>query len=261
MSKQKIVYSQEVLSERAEQLKGLLGFIGIKQENPMMEAARVANAQFLMGQETFWENECFTSSYELEPGQETGYRLEVFRLVSTQLIDELEVTVIFEIEKEKKKETLAIPVKSYESKNDYTFPLKGAWIVWGNWDDTTSHRTMHSQEFGIDLMQYNDDLTIPQIDSTPNEEFKMYRHDVLAIADGEVVDCFDGTPENPTAPELLPSETRQEIAEKYGFVVTASGNYVILKHPDDEYSFYAHLATGSVTVMKGQQTKQRALNQ
>ena len=256
VSKQKIGYSKEVLSERAEQLEGLLGFIGVKQSDLMTEAARIANAQFLMGQETFWETESFTSSNELEPGQETGYRLEVFRLVSAQPIDELEFTVVFEIGKERKKETLVISVKSYESKNDYIFPLKGAWIVWGNWDDTTSHRTMHSQEFGIDLMQYNDDLTIPQVDSTPNEEFKMYRQDVLAIADGEVVDCFDESPENPTAPEMLPSETRKEIAEKYGFVVAASGNYVTLKHPNDEYSFYAHLATDSVTVEKGQKVKQ-----
>ncbi|MHA1481746.1 MAG: M23 family metallopeptidase, partial [Candidatus Thorarchaeota archaeon] len=227
-----------------------------KQEDPMMEAARIANAQFLMGQERFWENERFTSSYELEPKQETGYRLEVFRLVSTQPIDELEVIVIFEIGKERKRETLAIPVESYESKNDYIFPLKGAWVVWGNWDDTTSHRTMHSQEFGLDLMQYNSDLTIPQVGSTPNEEFKMYRQEVSAIADGDVVDCFDGSPENPTAPEMLSSEKRKEIADKYGFVVVASGNYVILKHPDNEYSFYAHLSTGSVTVKKGQKVKQ-----
>ncbi|MGY5852475.1 MAG: M23 family metallopeptidase [Candidatus Thorarchaeota archaeon] len=256
VSRQKIAYSREIVSERAERLKGLLGFIGIKQEDSIKDAARIANAQFLMGQEVFWEYDSFTSSYELDSGQETGYRLEVFRLVSTQPIDEIECTVVYVSENEKKKETIATPIESFESKNDYIFPLRGAWMVWGNWDVTTSHRTMHSQEFAMDLMEYNDDLMIPQVGSTTNEGFKMYKKEVIAIADGEVVDCFDEAPENPTAPEMLPSEKRAEIAEKYGFVVAASGNYVILKHQNDESSFYAHLVTDSVTVEKGQKVEQ-----
>ncbi|NHJ40328.1 MAG: M23 family metallopeptidase [Asgard group archaeon] len=210
----------------------------------------------MMGQESFWEYENFTSNFELESGQETGYRLEVFQIFSLKPIDELECTVIYEINKEKKKETLTIPVKKYENKNDYIFPLKGAWLVWGNWDDTTSHRTMHSQEFAFDLIQYNDDLMLPQVESTPNEAFKMYKKDVLAIANGEVVDCFSKSPENPSAPEMLSNKKRQEIAEKYGFIVVASGNYVIIQHPNNEYSFYAHLATDSITVKKGQKVKQ-----
>ena len=69
------------------------------------------------------------------------------------------------------------------------------------------------------------------------------------------MDCFDGSPENPAAPEMLSDETRMEIAAKHGFVVQTSGNNVVLKHPNDEYSFYAHLATDSVTVKKGQEVK------
>ncbi len=256
ISRQEISYSKKVLSERAERLKGLLGVIGVKQEDPLRESARITNAQFVLGQETFWDHDSFTSNSDLEPRQETGYRLEVFRLVSSQPIDEVEFTVFYETEEEKKREIIAIPVKSYESQNDYIFPLKGAWIVWGNWDDTTSHRTMHSQEFGFDLMQYNDDLMIPQVDTTPNEDYKMYKKEVITIGDGEVVESFDGAPENPTAPEMLPGEKRAEIAAEHGFVVLASGNHVILKHPNDEYSFYAHLATDSVTVKIGQKVKQ-----
>ncbi len=256
VSRKEIIYSKEVLTEKAERLKGLLGAIGIKQDSPMGEATRIANAHFVLGQESFWEYAKFTSNHELDPGQEIGYRLEVFRLVSPQLIDEIECTVTYEVEKNTKKETLTIPVKTYENKNDYIFPLKGAWIVWGNWDDTTSHRTMHSQEFGMDFMQYNDDLMIPQVSTTPNEQFKMYKQEVIAIGDGEVVDCFDRAPENPTAPEMLPGEKRAEIAAEHGLVVVASGNHVILKHPNDEYSFYAHLVTDSVMVKKGQKVKQ-----
>ncbi|NHK31762.1 MAG: M23 family metallopeptidase [Asgard group archaeon] len=256
VSRKKISYTKEVLSERAKQLKGLLGFIGTKQEDPVREEMRTANAQLIMGQESFWEYKDFTTSYELEPEQEIGYRLEIFQLISTQPIDELECIVIYKTAKEKNKEVITIPVKIYEYKNEYIFPLKGAWLVWGNWDDTKGHRTMHSQEFALDLIQFNDDLMLPQVETTPNEDFKMYKADVLAIADGEIVDCFSKSPENPTAPEMLSKEERREIAEKYGFVVVASGNYVVIKHPNKEYSLYAHLATDSVTVEKGEKVKQ-----
>ena len=252
VSRQKITYSREIFSERADQVGRLLGMIGVKQEHPLAEVSRVTTAQFFMGQEEFWNNENFISSYELEPGQEIGLIFEVFRLVSKSPIDELDCTVIFELDGEEKKDTLSIPVKTYKTKNEYIFPLKGAWIVWGNSDNTTSHRTMHSQEFGMDLMEFNDDLMIPQVGSTPNEKFKMYNKAVIAIGDGEVIDCFDKSPENPTAPEMLPEEESMEIAEKHGFVAARSGNYVIVKHPNDEYSFYAHLVRDSVSIEKGQ---------
>ncbi|NHJ47981.1 MAG: M23 family metallopeptidase [Asgard group archaeon] len=209
-----------------------------------------------MGQEKFWEFDNFSSSVELEPGQETGYRLEVFRIVSKKPIDEIECSVIFEYNKEKKKVSSKIPVKQHESKNEYTFPLKGEWLVWGNWDNTAGHRTMYSQEFAFDLIQYNDDLMLPQTGSTPNEHFKMYKKDILAIADGEVIECFSKSPENPSAPEMLSNEERREITEKYGLVAMASGNYAIIKHQHNEYSYYAHMATDSVTVKKGDKVKQ-----
>ena len=256
ISRQKIIYSHEILSERAGQVDRLLGMIGVKQEHPLAEASRLATAQFFMGQEFFWNKENFTSNFELEPGQEIGLVFEVFRLVSKSSIDELNCIVVYELNGEEKKETLSVPIKTYKSKNNYIFPLKGAWIIWGNSDNTTSHRTMHSQEFGMDIMQFNDDLMIPQVGSTPNEKFKMYNKDVIAIGDGEVVDCFDKSPENPSAPEMLSEEEGAEIAEKYGFVVAASGNYVVVKHPNDEYSFYAHLVKDSVSVEKGQKVKQ-----
>ncbi|MCK5238021.1 MAG: hypothetical protein KAR33_00650, partial [Candidatus Thorarchaeota archaeon] len=113
VSRKEIIYSKEVLTEKAERLKGLLGAIGIKQDSSMGEATRIANAHFVLGQESFWEYAKFTSNHELEPGQEIGYRLEVFRLVSPQTIDEIECTVTYEVEKNTKKETLTIPVKTY----------------------------------------------------------------------------------------------------------------------------------------------------
>ena len=256
ISRQKISYSRDVLSDRANQVVKLLGMIGVKQEHQLAEASRLANAQFFLGQEEFWNHENFTSSWELNPGQEIGIRLEVFRLVSINPIDELECTVIYELEEEEKIDTLSIPIKTYKTKNDYIFPLKGAWLVWGNSDDTLSHRTMHSQEFGMDLVQFNDDLMMPQVGSTPNEDFKMYNKEVIAIADGKVIDCFSKSPENPSAPEMLPDEERAEIAEKYGFVVAASGNHVVLEHSNGEYSLYGHLAKDSVTVEKEQKVKQ-----
>ncbi len=256
VSVQKISYSGDILTARANQVVKLLEMIGKKQEGPLAEASRLANAQFFMGQEEFWNPDNFVSGNELDHQQETGIRLEVFRLVSINPIDELECTVIYELDNEEKKETISIPIKAYKTKNEYIFPLKGDWLVWGNCDDTMSHRTMHSQEFGMDLVKFNDDMMMPQIGSTPNKDFKMYNKEIIAIADGKVIDCFGNSPENPAAPDMLPDEEIADIAEKYGFIVAASGNYVVLEHDNGEYSFYGHMVKDSVKVEKGQTVKQ-----
>jgi hypothetical protein len=253
---QKISYSNDTLSKRAEEFKRLVDYFGTIQEDPISDAARAASAELFLGQEFFWKKDNFTSTSKLKPKQETGFRLEAFKIITTEPIDELESIVKYKVDDKIKSISNIIPIIEYENKNKYQFPLKGAWLVWGNWDDVTSHRTMHSQEFGFDLVQLNDDLMLPQVGSTPNEAFKMYKSEVMAIADGVVVDCCDGSPENPTAPEMLPKEKRREIAEKFGFVVVASGNYVIIEHPKNEFSFYAHLAKDSVKVKKGQKVKQ-----
>ena len=84
----------------------------------------------------------------------------------------------------------------------------------------------------------------------------MLNKEVLAIADGEVVDCFDGIPENPSAIKMISNEEKRALIEKAGFVPLVSGNYAIIKHAKDEYAFYAHIKNGTLKVKKGDKVKQ-----
>ena len=43
---------------------------------------------------------------------------------------------------------------------------------------------------------------------------------------------------------------------EYGYNNICSGNYVHIKHPNEEYSFYAHFIPHSVTIRKGDKVKQ-----
>ncbi len=63
---------------------------------------------------------------------------------------------------------------------------------------------------------------------------------VLSPADGVVVEAVDGVKDN------LPD---------YGNYLAGAGNYIVIKHSDNEYSFSAHLRNDSVAVKAGEDVK------
>lgn len=147
----------------------------------------------------------------------------------------------------------------YKDKNAYIFPLKGVWIACNNYD-TFDHRLCWSQEFAIDFIQTNADGKMFSTPKPASADYPCYRKEILAIADGEVVDCCNEMPENPAGlGSRLPKEEWNALMAKHGFVAGVAGNYVILKHAGGEYSFYAHFVTGTVTVKKGDSVKQGQL--
>jgi hypothetical protein len=251
----KIVYSEDVIKAKSKELQGMVDRLAIKQDDKVRETARQNNVLLFLGVKDFWEKENYTLN-SLKPGQETGFRMEHFRILVEKPIDEMVFTVIYKQADKTKKTSIQIPIVEYKNKKEYIFPLKGSWLVFGNWDDAYNHRTMHSQEFAMDLVQLNDNLQFEQTLEKPNEEFKCYNQELLAIADGEVVECFDGIPENPSAIKMISNDEKREIMEKSGFVPLISGNYAIIKHATNEYSFYAHIKNGTLKIAKGDNVKQ-----
>jgi murein DD-endopeptidase MepM/ murein hydrolase activator NlpD len=79
-------------------------------------------------------------------------------------------------------------------------------------------------------------------DTSENENHVGYGANVMAAADGVVVDTLDGL-ENNVAGELPDPNS---ITTK-----TAGGNHVIIDHGNGFYSFYAHLQPGSLEVEVG----------
>lgn len=82
-----------------------------------------------------------------------------------------------------------------------------------------------------------------------NSQFYGYRADVIAVADGLVVDTVDGVPEN------VPRVDGKIIPPVPLTDKTNAGNIVALKIGEGQYAFYAHLVPGSIRVKKGDRVR------
>lgn len=78
------------------------------------------------------------------------------------------------------------------------------------------------------------------------EDYYCYGEPVLAPADGQVVMVRDGVREH-RKPGTM---TIDFLARDF------RGNFVIIKHAENEYSFLAHFIPGSIKVKKGEQVVQ-----
>ena len=126
----------------------------------------------------------------------------------------------------------------------------GGWLASHALSNASSHRrtllavdgrARIAQRFAIDWTRIGRDGQVFRSDPARNQNWTPYGADVLAVADGRVVEVQDGIPENdPTA-----STRAVPITLK-----TVGGNYVILDI-GGMYAFYAHLQPGSLTVRPG----------
>lgn len=134
-------------------------------------------------------------------------------------------------------------------------PLEGGpWWVMETMDNGAVHRRAMvlgmpfvSQRFGADYLMLGDSGTAYKGSDISNiDNWYGYGQNVLAVADGVIVDVNDGLPNN--------------VPGSYKTVVELSadninGNYVVLDIGGGQYAAYAHLAPGSVRVSLGQVVK------
>jgi hypothetical protein len=105
----------------------------------------------------------------------------------------------------------------------------------------------YSERFAIDFLQLGKDGLPFSGDGSRNVDWYCYGADLLAVADGTIVDARDGVPENlPMAGRAVPM-TMQNIG----------GNSIVLDVGDrhDRFAFYAHAIPGSLTVKIGDRVK------
>lgn len=208
-------------------------------------------AQLFLGEEGFWNTEKYSSSVTLMPNQETGLFNEYFVVVYKEMVDLLSVQVLYEMEGKEYKQELSIPLMNYENKNKYIFPLEGCISTCGNYNCLLDHRQHYSMEFAIDMAQYNKEQKLSFKENMQMEDYVIYGKDILAIADGEVIDCHHSIP-------ITTSwvwEERLPYFKIYG-LASQFGNYVIIQHENGESSFYGHMIVDSLTVKKGDRVKQ-----
>jgi murein DD-endopeptidase len=102
-----------------------------------------------------------------------------------------------------------------------------------------------AQRFAIDWAKLGSDGKIYKGDGMQNPDWYDFGADVLAVADGTVVDVKDGIPENaPKAAPVVPIGLE-----------TIGGNFISVDIGGGRFAFFAHLQPGSQRVKVGDKVK------
>ncbi len=132
-------------------------------------------------------------------------------------------------------------------------PLRGAnWVAANGPSNTSPHRrsivpvngTAHlAQRFAIDWIQTDTDGLSFAGPQDQNRSYHAYGAEVLAVADGTVVETRDAIPEN------IPNPSERAVPITLD---TIGGNHLILDLGAGRFATYLHLQPGSLRVKPGQ---------
>lgn len=124
------------------------------------------------------------------------------------------------------------------TRNRYSFPIKEDWFVfWGGKNEFVNyHYVYESQRYAYDLVMMKDEKTYKD-NQMRNENYYAFNKEIVAPADGTVVKVVHHVVDN----------TPGEMDE-----LEPAGNYVVLKHSNQEYSLIAHLKQSSIVVKEGE---------
>jgi hypothetical protein len=133
-------------------------------------------------------------------------------------------------------------------------PLRGNnWFAGNGPSNTSGHRRVFMaadgavyfpERFAIDFVQLGADGKTYNGNPKDNRSYHAYGADLLAVADGRIVDVSGGIQDN------VPGQTVHPLTLR-----TISGNYVIEDIGNGAYAFYAHLKPNTMKVYVGAQVK------
>lgn len=123
------------------------------------------------------------------------------------------------------------------SKNKYTMPINTGWFVfWGGTNEFLNYHYAHeSQRYAYDLVVMRGDHTYKD-NTMRNENYYAFNQEVVAPADGKVIKVVNHIADN------VPGEVDD---------TQPAGNYIILEHPNKEYSLLAHFKQYSIMKKEG----------
>jgi len=136
-------------------------------------------------------------------------------------------------------------------------PLAGdRWVaVNGCCDEAGAHRPSglgcngglyFAQRFAIDWMKLDKQGRLAEGDGSDVHQYPDYGADILAVADGAIVDTLNSL--NDQKPGTLPDRSTINMQN-------VDGNHIVINLGDGVYAFYAHLQKGSVLVSVGDRVK------
>ena len=148
------------------------------------------------------------------------------------------------------KDKLIESAENYPNETRYILPFEKntEWLVYnGGVTEQSSHSWgVVTQRFAYDFVIADRKHIRHKNKGTKLEDYLCFNQNIVAVAEGTVVKSA--------------SKKRNAPFVGYGildFLTTSFiGNYVIIKHTKNEYSFYAHLNKDTVTVAAGDEVKQ-----
>lgn len=127
-----------------------------------------------------------------------------------------------------------------------SLPFKGRWLVFWGGDtlELNQHHEVPNQRFAFDLLGVGEDGKTQRGEATRNEDYYAFGREILAPADGTVIEVIEGIRDN-TPGSMNP--------------YSAVGNCVTIQHREDEVSVLAHFKQGSIVVKVGDKVKRGQL--
>ena len=197
----------------------------------------------------------------LNPGEALLLTNQPFAYKSAR--DSVRVRVQFVREGRTVETSASLPINSAMSKTEFRFPMSGQWFSAVGPTPHTAHRWALPEEFAFDIVGLGDGTRSYSGSGTAFEDYHAYGADILAAADGKVVAVKADVAEDPTTLRQ-PGETVEAYGERVGAyqmqlvasdINSIAGNYIAIDHGNGEFSFYAHLKPGSITVKIGDVVK------
>ncbi len=129
----------------------------------------------------------------------------------------------------------------YKTKTSLILPFNGIWLVsnGGRTPETNNH--VRPAEQGPQNQLYAYDFRMESMGKeTKLEEFEVYGKEVLAPADGIIIQVIDGSI------DVLPGERDRSVGV---------GNAIIIDHQNGEYSLLCHFKFNSIKIKVGDKVK------
>lgn len=138
---------------------------------------------------------------------------------------------------------------NYVPKVKYSLPFEGEWVVvnGGVTKDSSHSWEINSQRYAYDFIHLDDEGKSYHGDESRLSSYYCYGSEVLEPADGVVVELRNNCKDS----KILGNGNIDP------FVRDIRGNYVLIRHTDDEFSCLAHLAPESISVGVGQKVKRK----
>ena len=136
---------------------------------------------------------------------------------------------------------------NYRCKVKYSLPFRDSWVaVNGGVDKKSSHSwDIPTQRYAYDFLMLDESGKSHVGDGKKVGDYYCYGKEVLAPADGEVVEVGSGYPDS-----LILGNGQVDCSAH-----DIRGNHILIRHSEGEYSLLAHLQPGSISVKTGDTVK------